>query len=123
MKYYLKALQNYATFSGRARRSEFWYFTLYNTIFVFIAIMIDVAIGKATQEKEFIPIIYMLYILFVLVPCFSVFVRRIHDVGKSGWFILIAAIPIAGPIWLWVLMATNGDVGKNKYGVDPKEIS
>lgn len=122
MKYYLNALQNYATFSGRARRIEFWYFVLFNTVFAFIAIMIDVFIGKFNQGKEGAPVIYMLYVLFVLVPCFSLFVRRLHDIGKSGWFICIAAIPIAGPIWLWVLMATNGDVGENEYGADPKII-
>ncbi|MGG7036757.1 MAG: DUF805 domain-containing protein, partial [Flavobacterium sp.] len=60
--------------------------------------------------------------LLVFLPGLSVSVRRLHDVGKSGWFFFIVLIPIVGPIWLLILLFTAGDQGENKYGSDPKSI-
>lgn len=65
--------------------------------------------------------VYISYSLFVLIPNLAVSVRRLHDVGKSGWFLLIAFIPIIGAIWLIVLDCTDGQVGENKWGSNPKE--
>jgi uncharacterized membrane protein YhaH (DUF805 family) len=101
MNYYLKVLQNYATFSGRARRSEFWYFFLFNFIIGFV--------GGLTK----MPIISTIYTLLVLIPGIAVGVRRMHDVGKSGWFLLI-------PIYNLILACTDGINGDNEYGADPK---
>lgn len=68
-------------------------------------------------------ILYFIYAFAVLIPGFAVAVRRLHDVGKSGWMVFIALIPLVGPIWLLVLLATDGQVGSNKWGANPKESS
>lgn len=129
MKYYLKVLQNYFVFSGRARRSEYWYFTLFNLIFAIAAILIDNVLGitftidtvNGTQATPY-GYIYLIYILGVIIPGLAVAVRRLHDVGKSGWFFLIALIPLVGSIWLLVLFCTDSVVGVNKYGPNPKGV-
>lgn len=128
MNYYLKCLRNYAVFNGRARRKEYWMFTLLNIIFAIFAMVIDHVLGTTiTMHIGVVPIglpygyIYIFYCLAVFIPGLAVSVRRLHDIGKSGWFILINFIPIAGIIWYLVLLCTNGVAGTNKYGVDPKE--
>jgi len=105
MNYYFKVLQNYATFSGRARRKEYWMFVLFNFIVSFVFGFGSVLIGM--------PVIANLYTLAVLLPSIAVGVRRMHDVGKSGWFLLI-------PIYNLILAFTEGEKGENKYGADPK---
>jgi uncharacterized membrane protein YhaH (DUF805 family) len=105
MNYYLKVLQNYATFSGRARRKEYWMFVLFNFIFSLILGIV----GGLTK----ISIISNIYSLAVLIPAIAVGVRRMHDVGKSGWFLLI-------PIYNFILTCTDGVKGDNEYGADPK---
>ncbi len=105
MNYYLKVLQNYATFSGRARRSEYWYFFLFNVI-------ISIALGFIGGMMG-ISMLSNIYSLAILVPSIAVGVRRMHDVGKSGWFLLI-------PIYNLILACTDGVKGENEYGADPK---
>lgn len=122
MNYYLQVLKKYATFSGRARRSEYWYFVLFNIIFSIIAMMFDNLLGTAMPRVGYGPI-YGLYTLAIIIPGLAVAVRRLHDVGKSGWFLLIALIPLIGAIWLLVLMVTEGKPGENQYGINPKEIT
>ena len=111
MNWYKKVVfENYANFDGRARRSEYWYFVLLNTIFVILASLIN-------------PVLYGLYALLVLLPGLAVSVRRLHDVGKSGVWLLISLVPIIGGIWLIILMATEGETEYNMYGSNPKEIN
>jgi len=121
MNYYLKVLQNYATFSGRARRSEYWYFLLFNIIFAFVAMILDNVLGIAMDGVGYGPI-YGLYVLALLIPQLAVVVRRLHDVGKSGWMFLIAFIPLIGAIWLLVLFCTDSQQRTNKWGENPKEV-
>lgn len=129
MKWYLKVLRQYADFSGRARRTEYWMFTLFNVIFTCIAMGIDNVLGitfsfagaDGTSVPFFYGYVYVLYALAMLVPSLAVSVRRLHDVGKSGWMLLIALIPIIGGIWLLVLMCTDSQQGTNKWGENPKE--
>jgi len=120
MNWYLKVLKNYAVFSGRARRKEYWMFVLFNMIFAIVAIILDNILGTAIEGIGY-GLFYILYCLAVLIPSFAVFVRRLHDTGKSGWFFFIGLIPIIGIIWLLVLMCTDGNAGENEYGADPKE--
>jgi uncharacterized membrane protein YhaH (DUF805 family) len=108
MKYYIKVLQNYANFSGRARRSEYWYFVLFNFIISIVIGLIELQL-KST-------ILLNIYILAVLVPGLAVAVRRMHDLDKSGWFILI-------PFYNLILVLTSGTQGENKYGADPKNVN
>ena len=122
MNYYLKVLQNYATFSGRARRSEYWYFALFNLIFGIVAIILDNVLGIAMEGMGNYGPLYSLYSIVVLIPGLAVLVRRLHDVGKSGWMFFIALIPIIGAIWLLVLLATDSEAGSNKWGENPKEV-
>lgn len=120
MKWYLKVIRdNYANFKGRARRKEYWMFTLFNIIFLYALMFISMGIAAATDTTG-VAFIYIIYLLAVLVPTLAVIVRRLHDVGKSGWFYFIGLIPIIGSIWLLVLFVTEGDKGPNQYGPDPK---
>jgi len=119
MNWYLQVLKNYAVFTGRARRKEYWMFVLFNIIFAVLAIILDNILGTTIQGAGY-GLFYLLYGLAVLIPGLAVGVRRLHDIGKSGWFLLISLIPIIGAIWLIVLLATAGNAGENKYGADPK---
>lgn len=119
MKYYLEVLKKYATFSGRARRSEYWYFVLFNFIFMLVAMGLDNLLGTTVSVLPY-GYFYFALALAVLIPGLAVFVRRMHDIGKSGWWYFIAFIPLVGAIWLLVLCCTEGVSGDNEYGVDPK---
>jgi uncharacterized membrane protein YhaH (DUF805 family) len=122
MKWYKKVVfDNYANFSGRARRSEYWYFFLFNIIFSCGFIMLDMAIGTGNPELGY-GMFYAIYCLIMFIPGLAVTVRRLHDVGKSGWFYFIVLIPIIGVIWLLVLLFTDSQSGTNKWGNNPKSI-
>ena len=114
-------MKKYADFSGRARRSEYWYFVLFNIIFLIIAMVLDNVLGTTIASLPY-GAFYFIYALAVFLPGLAVAVRRLHDVGKSGWFMFIALIPLVGAIWLLVLYFTEGDAGTNEYGSNPKEI-
>jgi uncharacterized membrane protein YhaH (DUF805 family) len=105
MNYYITVLQNYANFNGRARRSEYWYFVLFNAIISFGIGFVGGLLG--------VTILSTVYSVAVIIPAIAVGVRRMHDVGKSGWFLLI-------PIYNLVLACSDGDKGDNAYGPDPK---
>jgi len=105
MNYFIEVWKKFGTFEGRARRAEYWYFVLFNTIISYALVFIDISAG--TQYLN------VVYSLAALVPSIAVGVRRMHDVGKSGWFLLI-------PIYNLILAVTAGDEGENKYGKDPK---
>jgi uncharacterized membrane protein YhaH (DUF805 family) len=126
LDYWKKAFaKNYANFNGRARRSEYWYYTLMNIIIV-VGIQILTGIFAAMQSSVMAMVFGGLYIIFALasiVPSLAVTVRRLHDVGKSGSFFFITFIPLIGSIWLLVLMCTEGNSGENAYGPDPKNQS
>lgn len=113
-------MQNYAVFSGRARRKEFWMFTLFNAIFVFIAVILDNATGLNFYGESY-GSIYLIYNLAVLIPTIAVSVRRLHDIDKSGYFLFIGLIPLIGAVWLLILFAKDGEPNLNEYGVNPKE--
>jgi uncharacterized membrane protein YhaH (DUF805 family) len=105
MKYYLTVLKKYADFNGRARRSEYWYFFLFTSL---------ISMGFSAADTYFqLQYLNVIYSLVVLVPGIAVGVRRMHDVNKSGWYILI-------PIYNLILAFTEGTEGPNQYGQDPK---
>ena len=113
MNWYLKVLKQYADFNGRARRQEYWTFVLFNIIFAFVAGVLDSTFGTWGA-------IGGIYGLAMLIPSLAVGARRLHDIGKSGWMLLIAFIPVIGIIWLIVLLATDSITGSNQYGENPK---
>ncbi|MEM1320627.1 MAG: DUF805 domain-containing protein [Bacteroidota bacterium] len=115
MQWYIKVLKNYAVFDGRARRSEYWYFVLFNFIISFAIGFVEGALGMVDPVTGGGGIFSAVYSFGVLIPSIAVGVRRMHDVGKSGWFLLI-------PIYNFILTVTEGEVGENEYGRDPKGI-
>jgi len=121
MNWYLNVLKNYADFNGRARRKEYWMFTLFNFIFLIVATIIDNVVGTTIGDLPY-GLFYLVYEFAIFIPGMAVSVRRLHDVGKSGWFYLIILIPFVGAIWLLVLFCTDGVVCQNEYGANPKEI-
>lgn len=121
MKYYKLALANYATFTGRSTRSEYWYFVLFNVLFAILAMIIDRMLGFTFGALPY-GFVYMAYGLAMLLPGLAAAVRRLHDVGKSGWMMLVALIPFIGAIWLLVLLCLDSQPGENKWGPNPNEV-
>lgn len=103
----------YVDFSGRARRSEYWFFCLFN----FICSLVFEGIAKATGINA----ITWICTLGLLLPGLAVAVRRLHDIGKSGFYYFMILIPIAGPIILLVKFCQDSDPGDNLYGPNPKD--
>ncbi len=115
-------LKNYANFSGRARRAEYWYFVLGNFILImpfYVIAMIGVATDMGAISTLGM-IVYVIVALATIVPSLAVAVRRLHDINKSGWLYFIALIPLIGAIILLVWFFTEGDKFTNNYGPDPK---
>ena len=120
-------LSKYMDFKGRARRSEYWWWTLAVGI---VSWVLFYALGVASWEKAVINgdtattgagfALYSLFSLAIFLPGLGVLIRRLHDLDKSGWSWLIALIPLVGVILLIVWLATEGTRGVNKYGPDPK---
>jgi len=113
MKWYFHVIKNYAEFNGRARRKEYWLFILFNLIFSLAAMVLDSELGTSG-------IVYLIYAVIVALPSLAVTVRRLHDVEKSGWYILILLIPFIGAIGIIALTIKDGETGPNEYGPDPK---
>ena len=120
MNWYVKCLRQYTDFTGRARRKEYWMYTLFNVIIVALLAGIDYLLGWFSIEYR-IGVLSGIYSLAVLLPGLAVCVRRLHDIGKSGWYYLLGLIPIVGPIILLVYYCTEGDRFENAWGEDPKK--
>jgi serine/threonine protein kinase len=136
--YFKKCWKHYADFKGRARRKEFWYFTLFNYLVIFILCMIGGIIGGAIGESEsyyydtyYVSLVeeymifgilcaYIPYMIAILLPYLAVSVRRLHDTGKSGWWLLINLIPYLGSAVFLVFMCLDSNAKINKWGLDPK---
>ncbi len=134
----------YATFSGRARRSEFWWFTLLCYIIQYIQYVLacimsimslltaadsdaSAELAVTTLGGTVVAYLIMASVMFVvslilLIPSISVSVRRLHDIGRSGWWLLLGFIPIVGPIVLLVWFCTDSQTGDNQWGKNPKQI-
>jgi uncharacterized membrane protein YhaH (DUF805 family) len=111
-----KCLQNYANFNGRARRKEYWYFYLASMLATLLGLVVDAMLGLDT------PVFYMLASLGLLVPGIAAGVRRLHDIHKSGWWMLIALIPIVGGIVLLVWYCTDTKPESNQWGAPARRI-
>tara|TARA_B100000941_G_scaffold78620_1_gene53743 strand:- start:36 stop:428 length:393 start_codon:yes stop_codon:yes gene_type:complete len=129
MEWYLKVMRdNYANFKGRARRKEYWMFVLVYVIILIACMVFDNVLGTVFMMDAG-PLgeismgygwLYSICSLVHFIPGLGLVVRRLHDVGKSGWFYLLILIPIVGWIWLLVLYCTEGQKEDNKWGPDPK---
>ncbi len=139
MNDYLNVIRNnYANFSGRARRREYWMFQLINTVimivlYVPVAAVLLPSLLASQRTGEGLPgisplvglflLLYVVYSLAVVVPSLAVTVRRLHDAGYSGWLILIAFVPFVGSIALLVLTILESKPGSNKWGPNPKGLN
>ncbi|HEX8494176.1 MAG TPA: DUF805 domain-containing protein [Pyrinomonadaceae bacterium] len=118
MNWYLEVLKKYAVFSGRARRKEYWFFTLFNIIISLALTMLDIWLGLA-DRSGWGPL-GGIYTLAVFIPGLAVTVRRLHDTGRSGWWFLIALVPCVGGIILLIYLVEDSQPGENEYGPNPK---
>ena len=144
-QYYVDTLKNrYAQFKGRASRSEFWYFVLFNLVVSIVFAILDNILGTsysyevatntmatATTEAASVSVtqtigyLQSFYGLAVIIPSLAVSVRRLHDLGKSGWWILLAVIPLVNLIGFFVLLyfyVQDSQPGENEYGPNPKGL-
>jgi len=122
MNWYLEVLKKYAAFSGRARRKEYWYFFLFNIIIHIVLAVIDSITGSFSLEAG-MGLLGGIYALAVLIPGVAVTVRRLHDTERSGWWFLIALVPLIGAIVLLVFLVQDSKPGQNQYGANPKEAT
>lgn len=119
MYWYLKCLKQYADFSGRARRKEYWMFVVFNMCIAFAMGLIDGLCGWVSPEIG-LGVLGGIYSLCVFIPGLAVCVRRFHDIGKSGWNFLFGLIPLIGAIMILIWFCTEGERGVNAWGPDPK---
>jgi uncharacterized membrane protein YhaH (DUF805 family) len=115
MNWYLAVLKKYVDFEGRARRMEYWMFTLVNFIIYVVAYTLIFS-----TKSTLLSALLGLYGLAILLPSLGVTVRRLHDTGRTGWWILIGLVPFIGTIVLLIFMILDGDEGQNQYGPSPK---
>ena len=104
--------KRYVDFSGRSSRSEYWWWYLFVFIGAFVSIVLDALMGTT-------PVLYLILIAAVILPQLAVTVRRLHDLDKSAWGLLIGLIPFIGAIVLLVWLVSSGDEGNNRYGANP----
>ena len=117
MKSYLECWSKYAVFSGRSSRKEYWMWVLFYVIFGFVASIIDLLLGLCVDPVfAAFNLVYGIFALTAFLPSLAVTSRRLHDIGKSGWLMLISLIPIIGIIVLLVFLCKKGDAGENRFG-------
>lgn len=122
MEWYLNCIkQNYTNFSGRARRKEYWMFTLINLLIVIAFEIVIAILGSMSDVLALVgAIVYLVYALGVFLPSLAVAVRRLHDTDRSGWWLLIALVPLVGSIVLLCFLCFDSTPGDNQYGANPK---
>lgn len=120
MDWFVEALKKYAVFSGRAQRSEYWYFFLFYGL---ISIALGIADGLAGSYNKHagMGMLSGIFSIGMLLPSLGVAVRRLHDVDRSGWWLLIALIPIVGVLVLLVFSVRDSQLGSNRFGLNPKD--
>ena len=119
MNWYIQALKKYADFSGRARRREYWFYILFYVIILVVLTICDTFIGT-TMQGSGLGILTGIYLLAVLIPTLAVTVRRLHDTGRSGWWIFIQLVPIVGVFILLYFLVSDSNPATNAYGPSPK---
>ena len=119
MKWYLGVLKKYVVFGGRAQRMEYWMFNLFNYIIVIALAFIEVLAGIAPETDTYV--LATVYSLAVLLPNWAVSVRRLHDTGRSGLWLLVGIVPLIGVIVLFIFYVMDSQPGENRYGPNPKE--
>ena len=121
MNWYREAISKYATFEGRARRKEYWYFALGNFVAIAVLAFIDMMIGTFDEKNE-IGLLSGLFTLAVFIPGIAVSVRRLHDTDRSGWWFLINFVPLIGWLVMLVFACLDSQPGGNRFGPNPKGV-
>jgi uncharacterized membrane protein YhaH (DUF805 family) len=122
MSWFLAALGKYATFAGRARRREYWFFFLFYVLIYFALSFLDSLFG-AFDPKRGVGLLSGVFALGMLLPSLAVGARRLHDIGRSGWWLLISLVPLVGLLVLMAFALKDGDPGPNAYGPSPKAVA
>lgn len=117
MNWYLKVIHQYFDFTGRARRKEYWMFTLINILISWLLPLIDFILGTF-----YFTTISYIYSILIFIPALAVLLRRLHDVGKSGWYFFLILIPFIGWLWLLILLCMDSVPRPNIWGDNPKGI-
>jgi uncharacterized membrane protein YhaH (DUF805 family) len=119
MSWFVEALKKYAVFSGRSRRKEYWFFVLFVVIISIVLNIIDGLFG-AYDRSMGAGLLSTIFSLAILIPSIAVSVRRLHDIDRTGWWVLIALVPLVGWIVLLVFHVQDSTPGTNRYGPNPK---
>ena len=125
-RYFIDTIKNrYAKFNGRATRSEYWFYMLFYFILAVLVGMIDTLLinpmlGATSQQAGEGGFLQIILALVLLVPSIAIGVRRLHDIGKSGWWLLIGLVPIIGALVLIYFYVTDSQAGSNQFGKNPK---
>jgi uncharacterized membrane protein YhaH (DUF805 family) len=122
MSWFVEALKKYAVFSGRSRRKEYWYYVLFVVIISIVLTIIDGLIGTSNSSTGG-GLLSGIFGLATLVPSIAVSVRRLHDIDRTGWWVLIGLVPLIGWIVLLVFHVQDSTPGTNRYGPNPKSAS
>lgn len=124
MHAYFNALRNYFVIRGRTSNRDFWMFVLFNILIFILLIVISLIISLYSTGLAVLTLLipWFLYVIFITIPSFTITIRRLHDVGKSGWWYFISFIPLVGQIWFMLLLLAKGEEGKNDYGEAPARI-
>lgn len=122
MNWYVRVMMHYSDFKGRARRKEYWMYTLFNFLFSIAALAIDFVIS-AGSDMPFFGFVILVFTLGHIIPGLAVTIRRLHDVNQSGWMLLIGLIPLIGGIWLLILLLSDSKAEENQWGASPKALA
>ena len=114
-------LTQYVGFRGRARRSEYWWFALFNVLVGLAAAILDSVLGTTLGDSSSTGVIGIIANLALLLPSLAVAVRRLHDTDRTGWWLLLGLVPIVGAIVLLVFFVSDSTPGTNRFGASPKE--
>jgi uncharacterized membrane protein YhaH (DUF805 family) len=119
VSWFIEALRKYAVFSGRSRRKEYWFFVLFVVVISIVLTSIDGLIG-AYDRSMGVGLLSTIFSLAILIPSIAVSVRRLHDIDRTGWWVLISLVPLVGWIVLLVFHVQDSTPGTNRYGPNPK---
>ena len=122
MEWFTEALKKYAVFSGRSRRKEYWYFVLF-TALISIALSIIDGLTGTYDVWAGAGLLGGIFGLAILIPSIAVSVRRLHDIDRTGWWVLIGLVPLIGWVVLLVFHVQDSTPGTNRYGSNPKFAS
>jgi uncharacterized membrane protein YhaH (DUF805 family) len=118
MTWFLAAVRKYAVSRGRARRREYWMFVLVSLVLCFVLALLAAMAGVDSDQGA--TLVWLAYMAVLLLPGLAVSVRRLHDTGRSGWWVLVGIVPLLGALVLFVFHVQDGEPGENRYGRSPK---